>query len=65
MKLGRGNMGRLIQKWAKLNFAARHYDPCAQGNKGHNGVRQNSTWPISICGGPYASSKLCWRYFFH
>ena len=37
----------------KLNFVARHYDPCVQGNSGHNGVRQNSTWPISTCGDPY------------
>ena len=36
-------MGRHINKWAKLNFVARHYDPYVQRHKGHNGVRQNST----------------------
>ena len=47
------NMGRHILKRAKLNSVARHYDPYVQGNNGHNGVRQNSTWPISIRGDPY------------
>ena len=37
----------------KLDFVARHYDPFVQGNSGHNGVRQNSTWPISTCGNQY------------
>ena len=46
-------MGRHINKWAKLNFVARHYDPYVQGHKGHNGVRQTSTWPICLCGDPY------------
>ena len=46
-------MGRHIIKWTKLNFVARHYDPFVKGNNGHNGMRQNSTWPISICGDPY------------
>ena len=40
------HMGRHIKKWAKLNFVARHYDPHVPGHNGHNGVRENSTWPI-------------------
>ena len=40
------DMGRHINKWAKLNFVARHCDTYVQGHKGHNGVRQNSSWPI-------------------
>ena len=39
-------MGHHIMKWAKLNFVARHYDPYVR-------VRQNSTWPISLCGDPF------------
>ena len=46
-------MGRHINKWAKLNFVARHYDPYDPRHKGHYGVRKNSTWPVSICGNPY------------
>ena len=45
-------MGRHIKKWAKLNFVARHFDLYYPVHKGHNGVRQNSTWLISICGDP-------------
>ena len=50
------HMGRHIIKWAKLNFVARRFDPYVQGHKGHNGVRQNSTWSISLCGDPYEIS---------
>ena len=39
-------MGHHIIQWAKLNFVARHYDPHVPGHNGHNGVRENSTWPI-------------------
>ena len=46
-------MGRHINKWAKLNFVARHYDPYVQRHKGHNGVRQNLTWAICLCGDSY------------
>ena len=28
------NMGHHINKWAKLNFVARHYDPYVLGHKG-------------------------------
>ena len=48
------HMGRHIIKWAKLIFDARHYDPYVQGHKGYNGVRKNSTWPISLFGDPYS-----------
>ena len=50
-------MGHHIMKWAKLNFVARPYDPYVQGHKSHNGVRQISTWPISLCGDPYTRLK--------
>ena len=45
-------------KWAKMNFVARHYDPYVQGHQGHNGVQQNSSWAISLCGDPYVNSPL-------
>ena len=54
--VGQGiHMGRHVKKWAKLNFVARHYDPYIYEHKGHNGVRQNSTWLISLCGDPYVN----------
>ena len=53
-------MGHHKNKWAKLNFVARHYDPYVLGHKGHNDVQQNSTWPICLCGDPYAN----WLSFY-
>ena len=52
------DMGRHVQKRAKLTFIACHYDPYIQGNTGHNGVRRNSTWPVSICGDPYMGRHI-------
>ena len=43
----------------QVEFVTRHYDPYIQGHKGHNGVRQNSTWPISLCGDPYSTTVQC------
>ena len=51
-------------KWAKLNFVARHSDPYVPGYKGHNGVRQNSTWPSLLCGDPHHSRQIR-IFFFH
>ena len=47
--VGQGiHMGRHIKKWARLNFVARHYDPYYFLDT-RVIMRQNSTWPISIC----------------
>ena len=35
------------------NFVARHYDRCNHRHKGHSSLRQNSTWPVFTCDGPY------------
>ena len=42
-----------MQKLAKHNFVARHYDLCYDIHKGNNDVRQNPTWYVSACGDPY------------
>ena len=49
-------------KWAKMNFVARHYDAYVLSHQGHNGVRRNSTWPISICGDP--SGRIVTKLIF-
>ena len=45
----------------QVEFCHKSLWPLCPGSiKGHNGVRQNSTWPICLCGDPYIYIFLIW-----